>query len=113
MQQISFGNFQRGQVTNRTAFNIDNDAFPKMYNFYSWRGRALRKRGTLYLGQLTIQVQSAADPTMWQFGAITLTLGAANLLSFAGAPNSATIQPGSISLTDTTTSNVYTEPIPP
>jgi hypothetical protein len=113
MQQISFGNFQRGQVTNRTAFNIDNDAFPKMYNFYSWRGRALRKRGTLYLGQLTIQVQSAADPTMWQFGAITLTLGEANLLTFAGAPNSATIQQGSISLTDTTTSNIYTESSPP
>ena len=81
-EQIYIGNFAKGLKLDRLPFNIDNDAFPTMYNFYSWRGRAKRKRGTLFLGQLEIQVQSvlnATPPAIWQFGQIGLVAGAGNL----------------------------------
>ena len=113
-EQIYIGNFAKGLTTSRLPFVIDNDAFPTMFNFYSWRGRAKRKRGTIYLGQLEIQVQSVATatpPTNWQIGTIvTLAGGAgtANLLTAAGAPSTATITQGSITLSDGT--NTYTEP---
>jgi len=56
--QIYIGNFAKGLKTDRLPFNIDNDAFPTMFNFYCWRGRAKRKRGTILLGQLNIQLAS-------------------------------------------------------
>jgi len=117
-EQIYIGNFAKGLTTSRLPFVIDNDAFPTMFNFYSWRGRARRKRGTIYLGQLEIQVESVATatpPTNWQIGTI-MTLdgsgnGSANLLTLTGAPTAATITQGSITFSDGT--NTYTEPTGP
>lgn len=78
--QLYIGNFSKGLTDNRIAFNIDNDAFPYLYNFYVWRGRVKRKRGTLLLGQLQIQVllQNVADfqTTPWAFQAFTLDAAA-------------------------------------
>jgi len=55
-ETIQIGNVTKGLVNNRTAFNLANDAFPYLYNFYSWRGRIKKKRGTRLLGRLQIQV---------------------------------------------------------
>lgn len=52
---IYIGNITQGLTTNRTPFNIDNDAFPSLMNFYSWRGRLKRKRGTEELARLQLQ----------------------------------------------------------
>lgn len=114
-EQIYIGNFAKGLTTNRLPFVIDNDAFPTMYNFYSWRGRAKRKRGTIFLGQLEIQKQSVATatpPSAWQIGTI-MTLngsgaGTVNLIStFLGSSTTASITPGSFTLSDGT--NTFTD----
>lgn len=53
------GNFTGGLKTDRLPFNINNDTFPTMVNFYSWRGRAKRKRGTVTLGRAEVQLFSS------------------------------------------------------
>ena len=79
-EQIYIGNYPKGQINIRLPFVIDNDSFPTMYNFYTWRGRAKRKRGTFLLGRLQIQVVSVAMPTYnWQDGPLVLSSGAGNL----------------------------------
>lgn len=117
-EQIYIGNFAKGLKLDRLPFNIDNDAFPTMFNFYSWRGRAKRKRGTLFLGQLEIQVQSVATatpPLSWQVGTIATLDGSGdatvNLISEFGLPATSSIVPGSFELSDGT--NTYTEPATP
>lgn len=114
-EQIYIGNFAKGLTTSRLPFVIDNDAFPTMFNFFSWRGRAKRKRGTIFLGQLQIQEQSVATatpPKAWQIGTI-MTLdgsgnGTVNLIStFLGSSTTASITPGSFTLSDGT--NTYTD----
>lgn len=73
------GNFSKGLTTNPLAFNIENDAFPFLYNFYVWRQRVKKKRGTQLLGQLQMQEQSvtnAAPPLAWQIGQIATLSGA-------------------------------------
>ena len=115
-EQIYIGNVSKGVVTSREAFVIDNDAFPVLYNAYSWRGRVKRKRGTQLLGRLEIQVQSVfPSPAHYQVGPI-MTLdgaghGSANLISEFGLAGNATIVPGSIAWTDG--ANTYIEPIVP
>ena len=82
-QQVYIGNFGKGLRDDVTAFNIDNDAFPFLFNSYVWRQRVKRKRGTVYLGQLALQVQSVLNSTpplakqVGQFG----TLSGAGALS--------------------------------
>lgn len=84
-EQILIGNFTKGLRLDKLPFNIDNDTFPTMFNFYSWRGRAKRKRGTIFIGQLQVQVQSvASNPTVFQKGPLTLSNGFGNLLGFLG-----------------------------
>ena len=83
-EQIFIGNFPKGLITNRLPFVIDNDAFPYLYNFYIWRGRAKRKRGTVALARLEVQVQMVANatpPAVYQSGQLTLSSGALNLFS--------------------------------
>ncbi len=115
-EQIYIGGEPRGLKNDRTAFNIDNLAFPTLFNFYAWRGRIKRKRGTLPLGRHTVQVISVASVTKpWQDGPI-LTLdgsgnGSANLITLFSLGTTTTITPGSITLSDGT--NTYTEPSTP
>lgn len=115
--QIYIGNFGKGQKTDRTAFNIDNDAFPTLYNAFSWRGRAKRKRGTAFLGQLEIQVEMTFTPTEpWQYGNGALTNDSINLFTFLGISSSqgASITPGSINLfLGPNATTTITEPNPP
>jgi hypothetical protein len=96
--QIYIGNFAKGLTTSRLPFVIDNDAFPTMYNFYSWRGRAKRKRGTILLGQLTLQAQIASVPLAWQLSSFSLVGGAGNLIAQYALGPSSSITPGSIDL---------------
>lgn len=117
-EQIYIGNFAKGLKLDRTPFNIDNDSFPTLYNFYSWRGRVKRKRGTLFLGQLQIQTQSvvtATPPANWQIGTIATLDGSGNasvnLISVFSLPTSTTFTPGSFQLSDGT--NTYKEPTTP
>lgn len=106
--QIYIGNFAKGLIRNRLPFNIDNDAFPTMYNFYSWRGRGKRKRGTFLIGQLQIQLELAAVPNNWQKAQLVLVADAGNLISNYSLDATASIVPGSISLT--VGANTYTDP---
>ena len=111
--QIYIGNFQEGQVTNRAAFNINNDAFPYLFNAFTWRGRVKRKRGTTALGQLQIQVRTTASatPANWELGKIGTTNGAGdlsvNLITKYSLPSNASFSPGTFVLSDGT--NAYTD----
>lgn len=113
--QIYIGNFRKGQNDYFAAFNIDNDAFPTLYNFYSWRGRVKKKRGTSFLARLQRQLQSAAVPNQYQVSTIVTLSGAGagsvNLISKYSLGSTASIVPGSINFTDGT--NTYTEPATP
>ena len=82
----------KGLKENPLPFNIDNDAFPVLYNAYAWRGRIKRKRGTSFLGRFQRQVQLvAANPLPWQYLGPNLTNTSANafynLLALFGAPS--------------------------
>jgi len=118
LDNLFIGNFSKGLKTDRLPFVVDNQSFTYLFNFYAWRGRVKRKRGTLFLAQLEKFVQSvlnASPPAAYQVGQIT-TLdgsgnGSANLISLYSLGASATITPGSINLYDGT--NTYTEPATP
>lgn len=108
-EQIFIGNFAKGLTTSRLPFVIDNDAFPTMFNFYSWRGRARRKRGTIFLGQLQQQEQIAAVPLSWQLLAFALDgAGNGNLITQYSLGATSSITPGVISLI--VGANTYTDP---
>lgn len=109
-QTIFIGNFPQGLTTNRLPFYIDNSAFPTLWNFYIWRGRARKKRGTVLLGQLTVQVEMAAMPNAWQYPPITMASGTGNLITGTNPPleDTATLVPKTISLV--IGSNTYTDP---
>ena len=71
----------KGLKLNVLPFNIDNEAFATLFNFYAWRGRIKKKRGTAFLGQLQKQIQSVATatpPLSWQIGTITTLDGSGN-----------------------------------
>lgn len=111
-EQIYIGNFAKGLISSREPFVIDNDAFPYLFNFYVWRGRAKRKRGTSLLGRLQKQIESEAVPSdPWDEGPLALVAGAANLISGFSLEATSSIVPGSISVV--VGANTYTEPATP
>jgi len=121
-QQIYIGNFGKGLTNNVLPFNIDNDAFPYMQNFYTWRGRARRKRGTVALSRLSRQIQSVDPVTLpWQFAKLALVAGVGNLITGPWTQGTAatvvtieanaSIVPGSLQLT--VGGILYTEPSTP
>lgn len=111
-QQIYIGNFKFGLVEDRLPFNIDNSAFPMMFNMYSWRGRAKKKRGTVFVGQLQFQIDSTTGGEAWQYRKIGTTDGSGdlsvNLVTRFSLQASSSFTPGSFSITDGT--NTFTEP---
>ncbi len=120
--QIYIGNFGKGLKLDRLPFNIDNDAFPTLYNMYCWRGRAKRKRGTALLGQLQRQITSVAIPTNpWEFSSLSLSSDSGNLITgpwtqgvystSVSIESTAAIVPGSLELV--VGANTYTEPPTP
>jgi len=108
-EKIVIGPINKGLKTDREPFVIDNDSFPVLINAYQWRGRIKRKRGTSLLGRL----RRYFDSTSTAYSAtatITLSGGAANILTGFGLQANGNIFPGSVTITDVTTSNVYTDP---
>jgi hypothetical protein len=99
-EKLVVGPILKGLKTDRTAFNIDNDSFPVLQNAYQWRGRIKRKRGTTYLTQLTRNFSSTT---------INLVAGATNLITAFSLEANSSIQPGSVTITDATSGNVYTD----
>jgi len=110
MQYLNVGPINKGLKTDREPFNIDNDSFPTLINAYQWRGRIKRKRGTAFLCRL----QRFFNSTITSYGSIpTITLdgsGNGNLLSGFPLQTTGNIVPGTVTLTDTITSIVYTDP---
>ncbi len=83
--QIYIGNFAKGLKTDRLPFNIDNDAFPTLYNMYSWRGRIKRKRGTKALNRLQRNIEFSGLTTL-------------NLLEGLGLEVGSSIVPGTVDI---------------
>lgn len=109
-EQIYFGNFSGGLKLDRTAFNIDNKNFANLFNAYSWRGRAKRKRGTSTLARLQRQVQIVASaPTNWQYTGISLTSGSVTLVTALILQAGLSIVPGTIKITTTSDGQLYTD----
>ncbi len=108
-EQIYIGNIGKGQVTSREAFVIDNDAFPNLFNFYVWRGKVKRKRGTIFLGQLQIQGLISATPLAWQFQSFNAVAGAGNFIASLGLGATSSITPGSLTFQIVGDANVYTD----
>lgn len=97
--KLVIGPVDKGLVTNRTAFNIDNDAFPVLVNAYQWRGRVKRKRGTRKVTRL----QRFFNSSSTVYSAIsTITLdgsGNGNIITGFSLPTTISIVPGSVTIT--------------
>lgn len=105
--QIYIGNFKKGQSNYLLPFNIDNDAFPLLYNFYSWRGRVKKKRGTITLGRLQVQAEISSSPNNYQLTQFALVNGEGNLVTQYSLGNTSTLVPGSLGLD--VAGNTYTD----
>ncbi len=110
MQTINVGPINDGIRDDRLAFNIDNDSFPVLSDAYQWRGRVKRRRGTTLLGRLN----KFFDSTSLAYSSITtITLNASgegNLISGFSLDVNGSIVPGSVTITDTVTLVIYTDP---
>lgn len=107
-EKIVVGPISKGLKTNRPPFAIDNDSFPTLLNAYQWRGRIKRKRGTSTLGRLQ-RFFNSSNPSYTSTSTITLAAGAGNLITGFGLETNSNIVPGSVIITDTITSDVYTD----
>lgn len=98
-QRLVIANFKTGMEKDLTPFNINNDAFPVLTNFYIWRGRALRKRGDQFLARMerTLTAKSIGNTgaSPWSFN-IYSTL----VPPITGEPD-AQIVPGTVVITIT------------
>lgn len=111
MAKLVIGPFNRGQKTNREPFNIDNDSFPVLQNAYQWRGRIKRKRGTEFLTRLTRYFNSALSA--YNSGSSTIVLdgsGVGNILTGWSLEANANVAIGNVTITDTISLIVYTDP---
>ncbi len=133
-EKIVIGPINKGLSQYYKPFYIDNDSFPVLINSYQWRGRIKRKRGTSLLNRLERYFNSkkasyllgtisgSPSPILGTPNA-TITLDASgngNLITGPYSSNdmtpvvivlqpNANIIPGTVTLTDTTTSAVYTD----
>lgn len=115
--KIVISDFETGFENDIPAFKLNNDAFSKLQNFYVWRSRVLRKRGTALLGRLRRDLTSFSMP-----GTITLSNPSPNNVTFGSlfspAQTNASVIPGNTSnitlvigaqtLTDTAGSGTFT-----
>ena len=108
-EKLVVGPFNRGLRNDRPPFMIDNDSFPTLVNSYQWRGRIKRKRGTQFLTRL----QRFFNSTISSYSSTsTIVLdgsGSANILTGFGLEATGNIVLGSVTITDTTSGNVFTD----
>lgn len=114
MAKLLVGPMNRGLRNDVTAFNVDNEAFPTLQNFYQWRGRVKRKRGTEPLSRLARYFDSTNTGAIYTAGSNTqvLSSGQGNLISgftSSGIQTNASIVPGSVTINDVTSSTVYSD----
>ena len=110
-EKFIVGPVDKGLRNDRTAFVIDNDSFPFLLNAYEWRGRVKRKRGTAFLTHLNSLFISTSGS--YNSNSLSITLdgsGNGNLITQYSLPINSAIVPGSVSITDTVTTTVYTDP---
>lgn len=112
-EKIIVGPIDRGLRNDVTPFNVNNDNFPVLINAYQWRSRLKRKRGTSFLARLTRFFNSESISYFPAPGTINLVAGAANLLTGFSLETNGNIVPGTVTINDITTGDVYTEPVPP
>lgn len=115
-QKLVVGPLTRGLRNDVVPFYVDNESFPVLVNAYQWRGRIKRKRGN----KLYTRLQRFFDSTNASYQASSATIvlgndgsgnGTGNLLTdFATLQTNATLVPGSITINDVTSGNVYTDP---
>jgi len=112
-QQIIVGPFNQGLRSDRTAFVIDNDAFPTLINSYHWRGRIKRKRGTQLITRLQRYFNSSSTSYSANATIPTDASGNANILTAFGlqvAVNPTTyasVVPMTVTIVDTSASVTY------
>ena len=111
-EKITVGPITKGLRNDRTAFNIDNDSFPTLINAYQWRGRAKRKRGTSTLGRLT-RFFNSLSLSYTTISSVLLVNsgpnGTGNLITGFLLDSLASFVPGSVNITDTTSSFTYSD----
>ena len=114
-EKLVIGPYNRGLTTNRTPFAIDNEAFPYLKNFYQWRGRIKRKRGTSLLSRFSIILDAGSLGTSpgtasWSFNLLTLFSISSTYSNATIAQQSVTITIGSTSVTDDGLGNLTADP---
>ena len=102
---LIIANFATGLETDRKPFIINNDAFPTMTNAYVWRGRILKKRGTIQLGRLQVNLSGSSLGNTSGSGALSI-----NIITFLTLPSSSSIVLGSITVT--VGAQIFTETSP-
>lgn len=89
MPKLVVGPISKGLQTGVLPFNIDNDAFPTLFNAYEWRLRIKRRRGTAFVGRLQRFIGTTDGS-----GALTVTISpqpiSSGLASFTVTGNSGT-----------------------
>lgn len=111
-EKLVIGPINKGLKLDREPFVIDNDSFPTLQNAYQWRGRVKRKRGTSLLNRLQRYINTNSISYIPATNS-TITLsstGQGNLLTGFGLQPNGSIIPGSVTITDTMSAAVYTDP---
>ncbi len=106
--KLAVGPIDTGLTRNRLAFNINNDAFPKLVNAYQFRGRIKRKRGTQFITRFARFFNSLS---LSYSSTATITLngsGIGNIITGFGLESTGNIIPGTVTITSP--GPVYTDP---
>lgn len=74
MSSIVIANFTTGFETDRDPYLLSNDAFPVLEDFFLWRGKILRKRGTTLMGRLQNNLTAKLLGTVQVGGTFTGTI---------------------------------------
>ena len=109
--KVIIGPISKGLRNDVTPFNVDNDSFPTLINAYQWRGRIKRKRGTSPLTRLnryfnSTNISYSSTATILLDGS-----GVGNLLTGFSLQATGNIIPVTVTITDTVSGPVYTDPI--
>lgn len=107
-EKIIVGPVSNGWKTNLKPFYIDNDSFPTLTNAFQFRGRVKRKRGTELVTRLS-QYFKSAEPYTSVTSFVLDGSAEANLFTVFSIPTTYEIVPGSVTLTDTTSTITYTD----